>query len=123
MFSIAPEEGSAEWGTGPVPAAISIVWPPSVGSRLVAGDSVRSAASERKGRQPPKKGSPRFGDRGRRARGGRTRNGRTLPGVAAGQGSDVFSCGAKGSRTPDLVDANDALYQLSYSPVCSSAAP
>lgn len=27
--------------------------------------------------------------------------------------------GAEGSRTPDLVIANDALYQLSYGPVSS----
>lgn len=26
-------------------------------------------------------------------------------------------CGAKEIRTPDLFDANEALYQLSYSPV------
>jgi hypothetical protein len=25
-------------------------------------------------------------------------------------------CGAKGIRTPDLFDANEALYQLSYNP-------
>jgi hypothetical protein len=28
-----------------------------------------------------------------------------------------WSGGAKGSRTPDLVIANDALYQLSYDPM------
>ena len=42
------------------------------------------------------------------------------------QASDLrFKCGAKENRTPDLVIANDALYQLSYSPKCireSSAA-
>ena len=30
--------------------------------------------------------------------------------------SDSQVCGAKGIRTPDLFDANEALYQLSYSP-------
>ena len=28
-----------------------------------------------------------------------------------------FSGGGKGSRTPDLIIANDALYQLSYTPL------
>ncbi len=28
------------------------------------------------------------------------------------------SCGPKGVRTPDLIIANDALYQLSYGPSC-----
>lgn len=28
-----------------------------------------------------------------------------------------MNCGAKGSRTPDLTDANRALSQLSYSPM------
>ena len=32
----------------------------------------------------------------------------------------VFSGGAAGNRTPDLVIANDALSQLSYSPVFGS---
>ncbi len=31
-------------------------------------------------------------------------------------GSDIRGGGAEGNRTPDLVIANDALYQLSYSP-------
>src|SRR5699024_12868889 len=30
-------------------------------------------------------------------------------------------CGAKGNRTPDLLIANETLYQLSYSPLCFSA--
>ncbi len=32
---------------------------------------------------------------------------------------DWGKTGAKGSRTPDLVIANDALYQLSYDPLSS----
>jgi hypothetical protein len=34
------------------------------------------------------------------------------------QAPHVVSGGAKGNRTPDLVIANDALYQLSYRPYC-----
>ena len=30
--------------------------------------------------------------------------------------STLHNCGAKGNRTPDLFVANEALYQLSYSP-------
>src|SRR5699024_12465927 len=30
-------------------------------------------------------------------------------------------CGAKVNRTPDLLIANETLYQLSYSPLCFSA--
>ena len=33
-----------------------------------------------------------------------------------GTGNPRAKTGAKGSRTPDLVIANDALYQLSYDP-------
>ena len=32
--------------------------------------------------------------------------------------NDVNNGGAEGNRTPDLVIANDALYQLSYGPNC-----
>ena len=28
------------------------------------------------------------------------------------------TCGAKGNRTPDLLDANETRYQLRYSPLC-----
>jgi hypothetical protein len=38
-----------------------------------------------------------------------------LPGSAFRQIRE-HSCGAKEIRTPDLFDANEALYQLSYSP-------
>lgn len=39
------------------------------------------------------------------------------PAIRRGSFDLLFFSGAKGSRTPDLVDANDALYQLSYSPI------
>jgi hypothetical protein len=32
-----------------------------------------------------------------------------------------LTCGAKGTRTPGLLDANQTLFQLSYSPEMSSA--
>ena len=32
-------------------------------------------------------------------------------------------CGAKGNRTPDLLDANETRYQLRYSPLVASRLP
>ena len=38
------------------------------------------------------------------------------PTVRKGWGSDANYCGATGNRTPDLLLAKQALYQLSYGP-------
>ena len=46
-----------------------------------------------------------------------------LPLVANQRAELLKLCGAKGNRTPDLLDANETRYQLRYSPLVASRLP